>query len=211
MDSSALLAFIVAALIVLLLPGPGVLYVVTRSLTQGKRAGMVSVFGLAAGAFIHVIAGAVGLSALLLASATAFSVVKILGVCYLLYLGIRALMTRSSAPGTVTVARQSYWRMFTEGVLISALNPKIAAFFVAFLPQFISPEQGPIPLQFLSLGLLYVALAICTDGAYALFAATVRARLKPSLLAGKIPRYLSGFTYLGLGIGLALTDRRVTS
>ena len=146
------MVFVVAALVVLLLPGPGVLYVVTRSLTQGKRAGMISVLGLAAGAFVHVVAGAIGLSAILLASATAFSVVKVLGVCYLLYLGIRALLSRDTGPSEVTVTEQSYRRMFMEGVLISVLNPKIAAFFVAFLPQFISPGQGPIALQFLGLG-----------------------------------------------------------
>ena len=208
MSIESLAAFIAAALIVLLIPGPGVLYVVTRSLTQGRRAGLISVLGLCAGALVHVFAGAVGLSALLMASATAFGVLKIIGVIYLVYLGLRAVLSRGSSDGSLEVNMDPPLRIFLEGALVSVLNPKIAAFFLAFLPQFIAPEQGGIAMQFVLLGLLYVGLAFCTDGTYALCASTARRRLSDAFLQGNIPKYLSGLTYVGLVLSLALTERR---
>lgn len=206
--SASLLGFVAAALVLLLIPGPGVLYIVARSLGQGRRAGLVSVLGLSAGALVHVAAATAGLSAILLASATAFGIVKALGAGYLIYLGLRTLFMRTSASGAEAPAPRTLYRVFTDGVVVSVLNPKLALFFLAFLPQFVEPGRGPIPQQVLSLGLIYVSLALVTDGAYALLAGSLRERLDGRVRQGPLPRYASGVLYLGLGVSTALTGRR---
>lgn len=203
----SLLGFIAASLVVLLIPGPGVVYIVARSVSQGQRAGFVSVLGLSAGALVHVAAATVGLSAILLTSATAFGVVKALGAAYLIYLGIRALVARQSSTDIDTSTPRSLKRLFTDGVIISVLNPKIAVFFLAFLPQFVEPGRGPVPQQVLFLGLLYVSLALLTDSMYAFLAAHLRRWLSGKVARGPVPRYASGLVYIGLGVGTALTDR----
>jgi threonine/homoserine/homoserine lactone efflux protein len=200
--------FVAAALVVLLIPGPAVLYVVARSLSQGQRAGLVSVLGLSAGALVQVAAATAGLSAILLASATAFGIVKTLGAGYLIYLGIRTLLARHPAAGVEVSAPRPLRRLFTDGVVVSVLNPKIAAFFLAFLPQFVEPVRGPVWRQVLLLGLLYVAMALVTDSAYALLAARLRRRLGGKAMQGPLPRYASGAVYLGLGVSTALADPR---
>ncbi len=208
MDSTLLLGFVLTALVVLLIPGPGVLYVVTLSLLQGRRGGLISVLGLSAGALIHVAAATAGLSAILLTSATAFGIVKALGAFYLIYLGFRTLLARHTTSDIKLQKPDSLYRIFADGVMVSVLNPKIAVFFLAFLPQFIVPEQGTVSHQFLVLGLLYVALAICTDGAYALFASSIRRLLNRQLMLGALPKYASGLIYLGMGVSLAFADRK---
>ena len=205
--SASLLGFVAAALVVLLIPGPGVLYIVARSLGQGQRAGLVSVLGLSAGALVHVAAATAGLSAILLASATAFDAVKALGAGYLIFLGLRTLFARHPASGDEAPTHRSLYRLFTDGVIVSVLNPKIAVFFLAFLPQFVEPGRGPVPQQVLFLGLLYVGLALGTDGAYALLAGSLRRRLGGHVIHGPMPRYASGVVYLGLGLTTALTGR----
>jgi threonine/homoserine/homoserine lactone efflux protein len=204
----SLLEFLVAALLVLVIPGPGVLYVVTRSIGQGQRAGLVSVLGLSVGALVHVAAATLGLSAILLTSAGAFGVVKALGAGYLIYLGIRTLLGRHPTTDPDVVQPRSLRRLFTDGVVVSVLNPKIAVFFLAFLPQFTQPGRGPVPRQVLVLGLLYVALALCTDGAYALLASRLRHRLGRRVIQGPLLRYASGVVYLGLGVSTALANRK---
>jgi len=205
----SLLGFIAAALVLLLTPGPGVMYIVARSIGQGSRAGLVSVLGLAAGALVHVAAAAAGMSAILLASATAFGLVKAAGAAYLIYLGIRTLLARGAVAGTEVCTPRSSGRLCADGALVSILNPKIALFFLAFLPQFVDPGRGPVAQQILLLGLLYVALALVTDSAYALLAGSLRHRLRDRALQGPLPRYISGSVYLGLGLGTALTGRRL--
>jgi len=209
MLSNSLLGFIAAALVLLLTPGPGVMYIVARSIGQGPRAGLVSVLGLSAGALVHVAAAAAGISTILLASATAFGLVKAAGAAYLIYLGIRTLLARGAVASTEVCTPRSSHRLFADGVLVSVLNPKIALFFLAFLPQFVDPARGPVPQQILLLGLLYVALALVTDSAYALLAGSLRHRLRDRALRGPLPRYISGSVYLGLGVGTALTGRRL--
>lgn len=203
----SLTAFVAAALVVLLIPGPGVLYIVACSVSQGQRAGLVSVLGLSAGALVHVAAATVGLSAILLASATAFGIVKLFGAAYLIYLGIRALLSRPSATVADSVAPRSLRRVFSDGVVVSVLNPKIAVFFLAFLPQFVEPGRGPVAQQVLFLGLLYVALALVTDGTYALLAGRLRHWFGRQMFSGPLPRYASGAVYIGLGVSTALVDR----
>lgn len=205
--SASVIAFVAAALVVLVIPGPGVLYIVARSLSQGQRAGLVSVLGLSTGALVHVAAATVGLSAILLTSSSAFGVVKVLGAGYLIYLGIRALLARGSTTGAEASAPRSLNRLFTDGVVVSVLNPKIAVFFLAFLPQFVEPSRGPVPQQILLLGLLYVGLALVTDGMYAFLAGRLRRWLGGGVIQGPLPRYASGVVYIGLGVGTALADR----
>ena len=206
--TTSLLGFIAAALIVLVTPGPGVLYVVARSLSQGQRAGLVSVLGLSSGALVHVAAATVGLSAILLTSATAFGIVKALGAGYLIYLGIRTLLAHRTAAGVDIAAPRSRYRLFIDGVAVSVLNPKLAVFFLAFLPQFVEPGRGSVSQQVLFLGLLYVALALMTDSAYALLAGRFRRWLGGKATQGPLLQYASGGVYLGLGLSTAFAERR---
>lgn len=203
-----LVGFIAASLVVLLLPGPGVLYIVARSLSQGRRAGLVSVAGLSAGALLQVIAATVGLSALLLTSASAFNIVKWLGAAYLIYLGLRALLARAPGIDAGKPETEPLSRLFADGVIISLFNPKIAIFFLAYLPQFVDPGQDSASLQILLLGLIYLGLALFTDGAYALLAGSLRQYLNERLVRGPLPRYGNGIVFIGLGIGALLSERR---
>jgi threonine/homoserine/homoserine lactone efflux protein len=207
-SGEALAGFIAAALVVLVIPGPAVLYILARSLGQGRRAGLVSVLGLSAGALVHVAAATAGLSAILLTSATAFTAVKLTGAAYLVYLGVRTLITRPSAAGVTAPPPRAMHRIFTDGVLVSILNPKIAVFFLAFLPQFVDARRGEVPQQILFLGLLYVGLALVTDATYAVIAGSLRHWLGGRVLQSPIPRYASGLLYIGLGMGTAFTGRR---
>ena len=207
-SSTSLLGFVAAALVVLLIPGPAVLYIVGRSLSQGHRAGLVSVLGLSVGALVHVAAATAGLSAILLASATAFGLVKALGAGYLIYLGIRTLLARRPPAIVQASSPRPLYRLFTDGVLVSVLNPRIAVFFLAFLPQFVEPGRGPVPQQVLLLGLIYVALALVTDSGYAFLAGSLRHLLGGPVMQGPLPRYASGVLYIGLGVSTALTGRR---
>ncbi len=207
-SNASLLGFVAAALVVLLIPGPGVLYVVARSVGQGYRAGVVSALGLSLGALVHVAAATAGLSAILLTSATAFGIVKALGAGYLIYLGLRTLMSSRPTAGVEVPSHLPLYRLLSDGVIVSVFNPKVAVFFLAFLPQFVEPSQGPIPQQVLLLGFLYAALAFLTDSAYALLAGGFRHWLGRGLMRGPLPRYLSGGLYIGLGVNAALTGRR---
>ena len=153
-ESSSFVGFVIAALIVLVVPGPGVLYVIARTLSQGQRAGLVSTFGLAIGALVHVAAATIGLFAILLASSTAFGIVKFLGAAYLVYLGIRTLMSRRSIDQTGSLPPRSLYYLFIDSIVISVFNPKVAIFFLAFFPQFVDPTLGPAPQQILFLGIV---------------------------------------------------------
>ena len=203
----SLLGFIGAALMVLLIPGLGVMYVVARSVNQGTRAGLLSVLGLATGALLHVIAATLGLSAILLASPAAFGIVKILGALYLIFLGVRTWLVRPQARNAQQCTPRSPLRLYSGGVVVSAFNPKIALFFLAFLPQFVVPGRGPIPRQVLVLGFIYVAMALVTDGAYALLAGSIGSRFSQQLARGPLLRYVSGSVYLALGLCTALLSR----
>jgi len=203
-----MIGFIATALVVLLLPGPGVMYVVARSASQGFRAGLASAVGLSAGALVHVLAAAAGLSAILLASATAFTVVKLMGAAYLCYLGLQMLLSGRPSADIATTARLPLRRLVYDGVIVSVFNPKIAVFFLAFLPQFVAPGGGSIAQQILILGLVYSGLALLTDSAYAFLASNVRQWLGGRMLRGRVPRYLGGSIYLGLGVTAALTGRQ---
>lgn len=205
-SSLNLTLFIPAALVFALTPGPVVLYIITRSVDQGRRAGLVSVLGLEIGNFCHVIAAALGLSAILLSSTLAFDAVKYLGAAYLIYLGIRKLRS-SDTIEEQEVKRDSLRRIFLQGILVAIFNPKTALFFFAFLPQFIDQTQDTVALQMLLLGVILLLMATITDTLYALLAGTAGRWLRGSLRYVRFQRYLSGTVYIGLGVTAALAGR----
>ena len=196
--------FLLAALILLLTPGPAVLYIIARSMDQGRLAGFISVLSIETGNSVHVLAATLGLSAILLSSALAFTVVKYLGAAYLIYLGIRRLLSHAQDHEITRVQRQSLRRIYSQGVLVATLNPKTALFFLAFLPQFVDPSAGSVTLQLLTLGGLFVMMAIVTDSMYALLASTAGGWLKKNRPFLRVERYIVGSVYIGLGLTAAL-------
>jgi threonine/homoserine/homoserine lactone efflux protein len=213
MPTPATLAlFAGACMALLVVPGPSVLYIVTRSIGQGRRAGLVSVLGVEAGALVHVAAAALGLSALLASSLVAFNLVRYLGAAYLVWLGVRALLGRDGhdgrepeRPGGVPLGR-----LFGQGLVVNVLNPKTTLFFLAFLPQFVDPGAGPATPQVLVLGMVWVLLALLSDGCYALLAGALGGRLRRSVAAGRRVGRLAGGVYIGLGAVAALSGGRST-
>jgi threonine/homoserine/homoserine lactone efflux protein len=199
-----LILFIVSSLALLVVPGPAVLYIVTRSLSQGRTAGLASMAGVNAGALTHTLAAALGLSAILVSSALAFSVVKYAGAAYLIYLGVRQFFTKGALED-VQYGHESLWRIFSQGYLVSIFNPKLALFFFAFLPQFVDASRGNPTLQMLTLGLLFVALAAISDGLYALLSSNMFAWLKRNPRFASRQKYVTGSVYVGLGLTAAMT------
>lgn len=202
---STVTLFLLAALGLLLIPGPSVLYILTRSVAQGRRAGLASVAGIELASLTHAVAATLGLSALLLTSALAFSIVKYLGAAYLIYLGVRRLLSRHESPKAAVPASQSLSRLFAQGFLVNLLNPKTALFFYAFLPQFVDPARGAATGQILVFGVLFVLLAFCTDSLYALLGSTVGKLLPRSVRFRQAQRYVTGGVYILLGVTAAVT------
>jgi threonine/homoserine/homoserine lactone efflux protein len=204
-DSTTLGLFVAASLALLLVPGPSVLYIVARSVDGGRAAGLVSMLGVEAGALVHIAFATVGLSAVLASSATAFAVVKWLGAAYLVYLGLRRILSRDDED-LHPVGPEKLSRVFSQGVIVNVLNPKTALFFLAFLPQFVDPSRGPVWAQVVLLGLTFVTLAAFTDGLYALLSGSAAGWLRrrsesPRFRRGQ--RYLTGGVYLALGAAAA--------
>ena len=207
LEISRLPLFLIASLVLLLTPGPAVLYIIARSIDQGRGAGLLSVFSIEAGNFFHVVAATLGLSALLLSSATLFTIVKYLGAAYLIYLGIRKWLSRPEEPQeTSKPTNDNSWRIFYQGVVVAILNPKTALFFLAFLPQFVDGSRGSVPLQMFELGSIFVIMACVTDSIYALLAGTAGQWLKGNQLFIQGERYIAGSVYVGLGVMAALTE-----
>jgi threonine/homoserine/homoserine lactone efflux protein len=202
-DLSVLLLFAAASLAIAIVPGPAVLYIVARSVNQGRLAGIVSMLGIEFGNFFHIAAAALGLSALLISSALAFSIVKYLGAAYLIYLGIRTLLTREQIQPDRSVKQASLKHIFFQGVVVNILNPKVALFYFAFLPQFVDSSKGSTVSQILILGFLFVAIATLSDGLYALIAGSIGHWLRGNLRFLRAQRYFSGSVYLGLGLTTA--------
>jgi threonine/homoserine/homoserine lactone efflux protein len=202
-DGPTVLLFAVTSLALLVVPGPAVLYVVTRSLDQGQRAGIVSVLGVETGTFAYALAAAAGLTGLIAASEIGFEIVKYAGAAYLVYLGVRKLLEREEEPQEALSSGGS--RLFFRGMLVQLLNPKIAIFFLAFLPQFVDSSRGPIAVQILVLGTLFTLLAALSDSAYVLMAAAVGGWLRTSRRARRRLAKLSGGVYIGLGVSAALS------
>jgi threonine/homoserine/homoserine lactone efflux protein len=203
-DSGTVWVFCLTALALLVIPGPAVLYVVVQGAEQGRRTGLASVAGIHLGTLVHVAAATVGLSALIVASAVAFSVVKYAGALYLVYIGVRKLLGRDEPSLEPGRRRVSYRRAFMRGAVVNVLNPKTALFFLALLPQFIDADRGGVWSQALVLGLLFVALGLVTDSGYALAAGTVGGLLRRR----RAMRYGSGAIFIGLGAAAAVAKRR---
>lgn len=202
-SSTNLSLFFTAALVLVLTPGPVVLYIISRSVEQGRKAGLVSVVGLEIGNLCHVLAAAFGLSAILLSSALAFDLIKYLGAAYLIYLGIRKLRA-SDHIADATVRPDTLRRIFSQGIVVAVLNPKTALFFFAFLPQFVDPASDSVTLQILLLGIMMVLMATVTDTMYALLAGTAGRWLRGNRHFLRAQRYISGIVYIGLGLMAAL-------
>lgn len=207
-DPHSLLLFSLAALATLTFPGPAVAFISARSLSHGPLSGCFAALGVAFGGLLHVLASAMGLSAILLSSAEAFAFLKLIGGLYLVYIGLDRLLRPGAVPSTGGgPPSRSRGKVFLEGILVNATNPKTALFFLAFLPQFVRPEATSPVVQIVFLGVLYVLMGLMTDGAYALMAGGLRrlAMRRPGLLRAE--RYVTGSTLVGLGIGAAAGQR----
>jgi threonine/homoserine/homoserine lactone efflux protein len=205
-DSAHLIAFTLAALTLAAIPGPGMLYVLARSLGGGRSVGLRSTVGTGIGGCAHVVAAALGLSAVLAASATAFTIVKYAGAAYLVGLGVVTLMSARKPPPVVAGGTDA--RALSQGVLTEALNPKTALFFVTFLPQFCQPENGPLALQVLVLGLISVALNTIADVVIAFAAGPLGRRLAANVKWWRRQRQATGGILIGLGVYAATAERR---
>lgn len=207
-NSSSLLLFVTGAAVILLIPGPAVMYVVSRSIGHGRVAGLVSVMGIVVGTLFHVLAATLGLSALLASSALAFEVVKYLGAAYLVYLGIRTLRRKDAQAFEACTKERRLAHMFGQGVLVNVLNPKTALFFLAFLPQFVDPARGHATLQILQLGILFALMGWCSDSIWALAAGTVAEQIRRNVRLRRVQRNVSGGGLIALGLASAFSGSR---
>ena len=205
-DATTFALFALACLAFLAIPGPSVFYIVTRSLVQGRRAGVMSMLGVQAGGLVHVVAAAFGVSALIASSAAAFTVVKYAGAAYLVFLGLRKLLSRDAGEEIELEPNggRSTAHLFGHGVLVNVLNPKTALFFLAFLPQFVDPDAGPVAPQMLVLGTMLVGLGVVSDGTYALLAAGAGNKLRSAARARRRLEKISGGVFVSLGLVAAL-------
>jgi threonine/homoserine/homoserine lactone efflux protein len=199
---SALELFAIAALALIVIPGPAVLYIVSQSVGHGRKSGLAAVAGVEIGAFVHVAGAALGVSAIIASSTTAFSVLKLAGGAYLVVLGIKRLRERDAGPGDEGVLGRvrPLGASFRQGMIVSALNPKTALFFLAFLPQFVDPQRGHAALQAAVLGVVFIAIATLSDSIWALSSGTFATLLRRSARARRAERYASGGILVGLGV-----------
>ena len=209
LDASTFAFFVAAALVLLVVPGPSVLYIVARSVEGGRKAGLVSVLGVQTGALVHIAFATLGLSAILASSAVAFSVVKWLGAAYLVWLGLRRIFGRDEAED-VAVEPERLYRVFWQGVVVNTLNPKTALFFLAFLPQFVDPSRSAAWIQILLLGATLATLGLFTDGLYALLGGTAGGWIRKHRAGAGLRqagRYVTGGVYIALGAVAAISGK----
>jgi threonine/homoserine/homoserine lactone efflux protein len=200
-DPATYALFVAAAMALIVVPGPAVLYVVAQSIDGGRRAGLVSSLGIATGGLVHVLAAVIGLSSLIISSATAFAVVKYAGAAYLVVVGVRRLLERDEARVELR-ERRGLRRIYAQGVVVNVLNPKTALFFFAFLPQFVDVGAGRVSLQLLLLGLSFVVLAVLSDSVWAIVAGFGAGWLREHL---SLQRWVSGSVFVGLGVATAVS------
>ncbi|PKL38847.1 MAG: RhtB family transporter [Spirochaetae bacterium HGW-Spirochaetae-1] len=205
-DYSNLGIFFAASLVILLTPGPAVIYIVTCSLDKGRRAGFISALGIAVGGLTHVILASLGLSVLIASSPIAFAIIKYIGAGYLLLLGIRKIFFYKDAGASGPSQNLKTNRgMFFQGIIVNVFNPKTALFFLAFLPQFVDTSRGSLSLQFALLGFLFISLALCTDSSYVMLAGSGYSRIFSNARVSKIQPYIIGGIYIILGILTAVS------
>jgi threonine/homoserine/homoserine lactone efflux protein len=198
--------FSVAAIALAVVPGPAVTYIVTQSIDKGRRAGVVSALGVASGGLVHVTAATIGLSALIASSATAFTVVKLVGAVYLIVVGIRRILARDDE-AEAEILQAPLQKLYIQGLVVNVLNPKTALFFLAFLPQFVDPDAGSVTLQVAVLGCLFVVIALSSDLTYALAADLLAGRIRRSGTVARVRRYVTGGIFIALGISAAAARR----
>jgi len=204
-ETQTLALFALASLVLVVVPGPAVLYIVTRSVSQGRSAGVVSALGVNAGSMVHVLAAVLGVSLIVARSAVAFNAIKWAGVAYLAWLGIGMLRSKDDALLTETVSEASLRRVFLQGVVVNVLNPKLAVFFLAFLPQFVDADAANPTLQTFVLGLTLVVIGTLSDSVYALIGGHVGERLRSQPGFARRTRVGAGVTYIGLAGIAAIT------
>ena len=202
-ELTTLISFGLAAAVLVAMPGPATLYIVTRSLDQGKQAGLASVLGISTGALVHFFAAGLGLSTILMTSVVAFQAVKYIGALYLIYLGVQKLLSNEVLSIEQVVVPRSLTTIFYQGVIVNVLNPKAAVFFLAFLPQFIDPTVGPIWQQLIPLGCVFVCIGLAGDSTYALIAGKTRQWLSRNATFLRRQKYVVGTTYIALGMAAA--------
>jgi threonine/homoserine/homoserine lactone efflux protein len=205
---SSIALFSLASVALAVVPGPAVTYIVTHSIDKGRRAGIVSAFGIASGGLVHVVAATVGLSALIASSATAFTAVKLVGAAYLVAVGIRRISS-GEQDGEIQSVPAPHRELYVQGVVVNVLNPKTALFFLAFLPQFVDPARGAIWPQVAFLGILFALIAFASDVSYALLADLLAGKLRRTGGGAKARRWVSGGIFVALG-AVAATAHRVS-
>jgi threonine/homoserine/homoserine lactone efflux protein len=206
-DLTTLLVFATASFLLAITPGPDLLYIATRSLTQGRAAGVVSAMGVHTGVLVHTLAAALGLSALIATSALAFSVVKYLGAAYLIFLGLRTLVSKDEALTIEVGEHKRLSSIYYQGIITNILNPKAILFFMAYLPQFVNPEKGPVTLQILFLGVCFIVVNFPVDAGVGLLGGSLGQWLKQRSGVQRVGKWVTGTVFIGLGIGTALTSR----
>jgi threonine/homoserine/homoserine lactone efflux protein len=207
-DPGTLLLFMTAALALNVTPGPDMLYVVARSVGEGRAAGVISSLGIAAGCLVHTLAVAFGLAGLLRAVPVAFEIVKWTGAAYLVWLGVRAFRKQGTTTAHAPMTPASRAAVFRQGMLTNVLNPKVALFFLAFLPQFVDPDRGPVALQLISLGLLFNVSGTLVNVAVAVLASGAGTWSRRRFGESPLLRRVTGALFIGLGVRLALLERR---
>ncbi len=207
-EPATLLLFAGAALALLVVPGPSVIYIVTRGIHQGRAAALVSVLGVTTATLVHTVFAAAGLSAILASSAVAFSVVKYAGSAYLVYLAIRTWLDRSDDRLDVPRPAADLRRVYVQGFLVNLLNPKTALFILALLPQFVDPSRGAAGLQILLLGGILASLGLLSDGTYALASGSIGSWLRRRRSIAAVQRRVSAAIYAMLGVGTALAGQK---
>jgi len=198
--------FAATCLALLAIPGPAVLYIVSRSIDQGRAAGLLSVLGVTTGTLVHIAAAAIGLSSLVLASTVAFSAVRYAGAVYLVFLGVRRLLTRDSEAVVEARTPRSSRRLYTQGFVVNLLNPKTIVFIFAFIPQFVDVKAGHVGVQIVLLGLTLAGLGLLSDGLYAIVAGSIADRLRGSRAVARFERWFGGSILVGLGVAAALVS-----
>ena len=207
-DGHTLLLFVGAGLLLNVTPGPDLLYILGRAIGQGRSAGVLSALGIGAGCLVHILAATLGLSAFLMALPLGYDLVRWAGAAYLVYIGVKALRSGGTALEVPALAPESRRRVFLQGALTNVLNPKVALFFLAFLPQFADPRRGPLAPQLLLLGTLFAVNGTLVCIGFALFASRLGDWLKTRYGVTRLLDRLTGGLFIALGLRLALLDRR---
>ncbi len=208
MDTSTLAIFLAATLALNLTPGPDMLYVIARSAGQGRKAGLISALGIGTGTFVHIFAVAFGLSTLLVSLPLAYEAVKLVGAVYLMFLGARILLTRKKESDSEEASQDSLARIYRQGIITNVLNPKVALFFIAFLPQFVDQAHGPLAWQVIFLGFLFNTSGTTVNACIALLSGYAGNRLKGRRGLARAQRFFTGGVFMALAIRIALLDHR---